>query len=280
MKATKKMIMVPEMEYMTLLNMLKNKDELGYEKAKVDTKISQTLSDPKLNQMVKGKKYDLLLKQQQQLRSDIASEKERPQNVVLDKNQLDALVSGISKYLGVEPAKIIQPSTSRIKAPQKVKKEKVPTPKKEKDKGDEADNEEETDYETPRASPTRDPEPKIKNYIFHPNYYDDMIKIFKKNTSKLGITKNGSILDDKNKVIEGSNYIDMLDYLVGHKKLKPVGTDLFVNRMKDENYYKTALEWAEYHRQRGEGKKLQLYKTTKGLIRKKQTFKPLMWTKL
>jgi hypothetical protein len=66
--------MVPEMEYLTLLNMLKNKDELGYEKSKVDTQISQTLSNPNLSQLVKGKKYDWLVKQQQQLRKDISTE--------------------------------------------------------------------------------------------------------------------------------------------------------------------------------------------------------------
>jgi hypothetical protein len=274
MKSTKKMIMVPEMEYMTLLNMIKNKDEMGYEKSKIDTEISKTLSNPKLKSLIKGKKYDYLVKQQQQLRKIIAEEADRPKSVILDKDQLASIVSGISKYLGVEPTRIKQEKI--VAKPRKISPLKIPKNEEEDDEEEEFESADET-----LRSPTTS-SPKKKNYIIHPDYYDDMKKILKNNSTKLKINRIGQLLDEKNKVIEGSNYIDILHHLVGDKTDKPPGTELLLNRMKGEKYFEKAKEWAEEHRQKGEGKKL--YKTTRGLIRKKQhkvkPFKPLIWAKL
>jgi hypothetical protein len=270
MKATKKMIMIPEMEYLTLLNMLKNRDETGYEKAKLDTKIANILYDPKLNSLIKGKKYDWLVKQQQQIKKDIISKATKPQNVILDNEQLESIVSGISKYLGIEPTRIKHEEILR----KTIKQSPLKIPKKEED------DEEEEEFES--ADETIRPYTK-KDYIIHPNYYEDMKKILKQNSSKLKIDKAGHILDDKDKVIEGSNYLDILEHLTGQEYTKPPGTDLLLNRMKGEKYYQKALNWAESHRQKGEGKKIQMYKSTKGLVRKKQkkrSFKPIMWTKL
>lgn len=297
MKHTKKMIMIPEMEYLTLLNMLKNRDEVGYEKASIDSKITKTLFDPSLDEQIKGKKYDKLIKQQQELRKVRDDEITRPQKVLLDKDQIHNILTDISKYLGVAPTQTIQTkaSTSRIQRPQKIKKEK--TPKRETD--EEADNEEETDYETPRASPARQPEParqqeparqpdpKNKNYIIHPNYINDMKKIFKQNKANLKINDDGQIKDNRGKLVVGSNVNDILDYLVGYKSNKPIGSDFLLERIKNKTYFKQALDWSEYHRQRGEGKlpKLQLYKTI-GLVRNKskktikQPFKPQIWARI
>jgi hypothetical protein len=299
MKSTKKMIMVPEMEYSTLLNMLKNKDELGYEKSKIDNKIARTLADPKLTQLVKGKKYDWLIKQQQQMKRDISAEAMKPQNVMLDKEQLKTILSDISKYLGVEPTKIGQSEgkedeilqTPRLtKSQRKKQKERAKknTPTKPQDRlnqsYDDLNISGTSIPKTPAKSPQKQITPKL-NYIIHPNQYNDFLKILKQNDLKLKINKRTKeILNEKDQPIEGSNYNDILDYLTGKTETKPPGTEELVTRMQGEKYYTQARDWAEQYRQSGQGKKLQLYKTTKGLIRRKQiknqTFKPLMWAKL
>jgi hypothetical protein len=291
--------MVPEMEYLTLLNMLKNKDELGYEKSKVDTQISQTLSNPKLSKLVKGKKYDWLVKQQQQLRKDISTEASKPQNVLLDKDQLKTIVSDISKYLGVEPTKLRQPATNEdeimqtpklTKSQKKRQKEKAKknTPTKPLDEI----NQSYDDFNIPGSSipktPTQNTQKQAtpkRNYIIHPDQYSDFVTIFKQNAAKLKINKSTKeILKENGQPIEGSNYNHVLDYLTGEDKTKPPGTEELVTRMQGEKYYTQARKWAEEYRQLGQGKKLKLYKTTKGLIRRKQikyqAFKPLMWAKL
>lgn len=322
MKHTRKMLMIPEMEYQTLINMLKNKDELGYEKSKIDTKIDKTLKNPKLNELVKGKKYDWLIKQQSLYKKQIAADAEKPKNVILDKEQIQSVLNDISKYLGVAPTKpkkthfseeedvdevfedepdnarqslssltsrasrTSQPSvrdsrssfvsardsrTSFTDQPKRMPKVKVPyTPTKKR----------EQPGTSKQTSTTEAPE--TKDYIFHPDYYNDMAKIMKQNSDKLKIAKNGQILDNEGNPIEGSNYKHSLDFLTGKNKNKPTGTDVLIDRMKNEKYYTSALDYAEYHRQRGEG--LKLYKKTKGLIRKKPNkinlFKPTLWVRL
>ena len=71
MKHTKKMIMVPEVEYATLMNMIKGDKPLLREKAETETQIKKVLHDPKLSELVKGKKYDLLMKQRHNLKNEL-----------------------------------------------------------------------------------------------------------------------------------------------------------------------------------------------------------------
>ena len=47
MKHTKKMLMIPEMEYLALLNMLKGGDYLQNERALIQAKIQENLNNPK-----------------------------------------------------------------------------------------------------------------------------------------------------------------------------------------------------------------------------------------
>ena len=98
------------------------------------------------------------------------------------------------------------------------------------------------------------------------------------------INRTNQILTDDDLPIQGSDLDEILDYMVGRTKVKPPGTQTLIDRMKNESYYKKAINWAEQHRQKGEGRRfkipVQLYKT-KGLVRKNpKTFKPLIWAKL
>ena len=49
MKHTKKMIMVPEAEWLTMLNMIKGSEPLAREKVGTEMKMSKVLRDPKLS---------------------------------------------------------------------------------------------------------------------------------------------------------------------------------------------------------------------------------------
>ena len=57
---------------------------------------------------------------------------------------------------------------------------------------------------------------------------------------------------------------------------KPPGTDFVIDKLKKEPFYKQALQWADYHRQKGEGKR----KTTKKKTYKPTKFKPVIWEKI
>jgi hypothetical protein len=81
MKNAKKMIMIPEVEYLALLSMMKGDDPLRTEKALIDAKIHQNLSNKKISEDIKAKKYDWLLKQKRKLRELIEG---KPQKVVIE----------------------------------------------------------------------------------------------------------------------------------------------------------------------------------------------------
>ena len=105
MKHTKKMIMVPEAEWLTMLNMIKGSESLAREKVGTEMKMAKVLRDPKLSEDVKAKKYGWLYKQRKQLKKEIADDALKPQKIVIDTDQLDAIKSDMSKYLGVAPTR-------------------------------------------------------------------------------------------------------------------------------------------------------------------------------
>ena len=114
------MIMIPEVEYMTLMNMIKGENPLLAEKAQTDTKITKLLQNRNLSEADKAHRYQWLTKQRKHLKNEIKNESEKPQKVVLDEEQIKTIEnaaknSTASKYLGVAPT----PSTSKLVAPQK-----------------------------------------------------------------------------------------------------------------------------------------------------------------
>ena len=268
------MVLIPEAEYLTLINMLKGRDEIGYDKAKTDAEISNVLSDKNLEEMVKSKKYDWLVKQQQSLKKKM----DKPQKIVIDKDQLQNIFRDFSNYLGIS-APISRPSKALSQTPQVLttptfqgrQRKLIATPVET----------EESEYES-----SFEDAPEISqstSYIVHPNYKNDLIKIFKQRKTGLKIDKFGSFKDDEGREIGGSNYEDVVKYLTGEIEEKPIGTDTLINRIKDEAFFKKAMNWSGWHKQRGEG--FRLYK--RGLVRKNNLkhvkitkFKPTIWTKI
>ena len=60
--------MVPEAEWLTMLNMIKGSEPLAYEKANTEMKMAKILRDPKLSTNIKANKYNWLYKQQRQVK--------------------------------------------------------------------------------------------------------------------------------------------------------------------------------------------------------------------
>ena len=327
------MIMVPEGEYLTLLNMIKNgNDYLGKEKIKKELEMSNILRDPKLTEFEKGHKYDWLYKQRRQLKREIENEAEKPKKVLIDPDQLGSIKSDLAKYLGVSP-----PTTTKQQQKQEQQHEEKPqkqrnrrtnrnqstpaairlppittnirptelestpknvtSPKQQQSTSKQTTTSETEDYES-ATEEDENPKSTASKYIIHPKYFNDMIKIIKQNSAKLGVNSKGEILleADKKQPIPGSDYKKIVHYLTGKLQDKPLGTDILVERMQDKSYYKKAIEWADWHRQRGEGfrknKILPFHLFfTKGLVRvppphgkkisdHKSKFRPIIWQRL
>jgi len=273
--------MVPEAEYLTLLNMIKGNDYLKTEKAEKETEISNVLRDPKLSEGTKARKYAWLVKQRRQLKKEI----EKPPTIQIDPEQLKTL--NTPKYMGVEettPQQQQQQQSSKKKKKRKKKQEETDvslddqlfsTPQQRK-------SPEKTPTTSPLTSGTQEEEQ--QQYILHPNQYKDYIKILKQNDKKYKIDKKtGSIFSEFSGPIKDSNIIDIVDYLTGKREDKPPGTDVLTERFRKDKCYKDALNWADQYRQLGEGKPPRRYiKHTKGLVRvkKKKIFKPMIWERL
>ena len=214
MKHTKKMIMVPEVEWLTMLNMIKGFESLAREKVGTEMKMAKVLRDPKLSEDVKSKKYSWLYKQRRQLKKEIADEASKPQKIIIDPEQLDSLKADLSKYLGVAPTKVAPirpvPRGIPIRRQRRIGRRKKEVALDDSDeffrgdesfrgnesfRGDESfrDNESLGDEEFLDASneynllpgqfDRPDKQSTSKQYIIHPDYKDDFIGILKKGYS-------------------------------------------------------------------------------------------------
>ena len=100
MKQTKKMIIVHEAEWLIMLNIIRIRP-FGQRKVGTEIKIAKVLWDLKLSEGVKAKKYNWLYKYRLQLKKEIAEKGLKPQKIVIDPQQLDAIKSDISKEQGI-----------------------------------------------------------------------------------------------------------------------------------------------------------------------------------
>ena len=283
MKHTQKMIMVPEAEWLTMLNMIKGSEPLAREKVGTEMKMAKVLRDPKLSEDVKAKKYSWLYKQRRQLKKEISDEASKPQKIVIDPDQLDAIKSDVSKYLGVAPTRaapvIVRPRRVSAKRLRKIGRRKnASTDDEFLDASEELREDTNESMTIPAQQPEQYEKPAqpstSKQYILHPDYRDDFIDIIKKgHSAKLQITSKSKTVGG----IRGSDYEDIADYLTNTNLKKPPGTDFVIDKLKKEPFYKQALQWADYHRQKGEGKKR---KATKKKTYKPTKFKPVIWEKI
>ena len=233
MKFTKKMMMIPEVEYTTLMNLIKGDNQLATEKAETETEIKKVLHNPKLSEIIKGKKFDLLTKKRQRLKNELKKEAEKPNKVLLDEDQLKALGKAtVPRYMGVDLTEPQMASTSKVKRKINVRKRREERLSSNQTDGGENFQE-------------------SASYIIHPNYYNDVLKILKNKKKQYGINSKLEL-----EGLPDSSITDILDYLTGKNDEKPGGTDILMNRIKNEVWWKkTNKGFTDWHKQHGEGKK-------------------------
>ena len=303
MKYTKKMIMVPEVEYLTLLNMIKGNDPLKTEKAQLDAKIVKSLTDKNLSEEVKAKKYNWLFKQRRKLKTDIEN---KPQKVVIDNL---TSIPNIPPYLGIgnekkpieedeerqllnneklSPLRRIKKTLRKItpkKRPSTSRTEEYSSNGTNGTSGSEiptSDTEAFKSPQTEKASTSKLPK------LISPKQVNNAAAYIWKNKDKFGIETTGEVKTNFNKAVKGSNYLDILKHLAGKVATPPKGSTFLIKQLnKDPDFQKFYKE-----QQTGKGKnkkkklivvKLKTIRTrkTQGLEREKfKAFKPQLWAKL
>jgi len=269
MKHAKKMIMVPEVEYAALLNMIKGGgskgnfggDYLDLEKSRTDAKIHQNLTDPRQSEEARGRKHDFLYKQRRKLKNIIEN---KPQKVVIEQKP----GADVSTYLGI--AKPI--NTINASAPINTSddpKAATPEPRKR--------------YETPQTSPIekspKQPSTSHKKHIhsegdahqsnyIDPKFYEQLLEHVQKNASKLGVAaESGQILTYKDEPIESSSFVKELKFLTEQIDEPSRGHTFFMARLTKDEYFKKLKEISQQSGEHIEGQQAGLGKRLK-LLRK------------
>jgi hypothetical protein len=293
MKHAKKMIMIPEVEYLALLSMMRGDDPLRKEKALIDAKIHQNFSNKKISEDIKAKKYEWLLKQKRKLRELIEG---KPQKVIIENLPPPP---NIPPYMGINQEQQnkteIQEKTPirRGKTPRNLN-ESINTSQSITQESESLSDESEiysSDYDTPKQtknqSKTPSPTATASAYTkplspIMPRIFTKLMNYVGKNKENLGINSDGSILTNFNKSVRGSNYVDALKYMSGQLNTPPKGYTFLKGKLSKDP------EFIRIFGQIGRGKKnkkLVVVKLnpikTPGLKRSKFiSFKPKLWARL
>ena len=279
MKHAKKMIMVPEIEYAALLNMIKSGgskgnlggDNLDLEKSRTDAKIHQNLTDPRQSEVARGRKHDFLYKQRRKLKNIIEN---KPQKVVIEQKP----GTDVSTYLGIaKPINTINMVAPIITA----------------DDPKAATSEPPKRYLTPPTSPI-EKSPKQpstshnkhirtkgdahqSNYI-DPKFYEQLLAHVQKNASKLGVdAESGQILTYKDDPIENSSFAEHLKFLTEQTYEPSRGHTFLMARLTKDDYFKKLKEisqqsgdYIEGH-QEGQGKRHVVIRVVKNIKTRQKT---------
>lgn len=293
MKHAKKMIMIPEVEYLALLSMMRGDDPLRKEKALIDAKIHQNFSNKNISEDIKAKKYEWLLKQKRKLRELIEG---KPQKVIIENLPPPP---NIPPYMGINQEQQnkteIQEKTPirRGKTPRNLN-ESINTSQSITQESESLSDESEiysSDYDTPKQtknqSKTPSPTATASAYTkplspITPRIFTKLMNYVGKNKENLGINSDGSILTNFNKSVRGSNYVDALKYMSGQLNTPPKGYTFLKGKLSKDP------EFIRIFGQIGRGKKnkkLVVVKLnpikTPGLKRSKIiSFKPKLWARL
>jgi len=277
MKHTKKMIMVPESEYLTLLGMIKGGDFLQKEKAQTDMELKKTLDDPKISEEVKAKKYNWLYKKRRQLKHELEN---RPQKVIIDENKANA--PEVAPYLQENIANTPKPRL----IPSKIQRYS----------NTEYPSESEVTPKLPRAKrKSAIPFSKFKG-IIATRYSTELDNYVKDNAEKFRISKNGSFESNvPGRLVKNSNFTDVLEYVKGETSSPPKGFSFLFNRLSKDPLVKEMIketrgentsESSTTDNQSGSGKRRKrvlvkvLPINSPGLVRRKNKFIPQIWEKL
>ncbi|KAL3078555.1 hypothetical protein niasHT_034030 [Heterodera trifolii] len=264
------MVMVPESEYLALINLLKGSsgvspplaDPLQGEKTLLDVQIQRNLADPKTNAEIKMKRHSWLYKRRHQLKDIIEN---KPQRVIVENSAVTA--PNVAPYMGIQK----QQTPTNVNAPHRnstsiqsfggVSKSNT-------------DVEEDTDFSTASdqiepaaassaASSGKTPHQKTPTVSLRtsPKNFPKMMGIIGKDHKKFGVNaSSGEILTNFNKPVSGSHFTESLKHLTGQRDDVPRGHRFFIQRIsKDPEMMKLLQKMP----QRGEGRRRNTVKKKK-----------------
>jgi hypothetical protein len=293
MRHTRKMVMIPEAEYKTLLNLMtKTGDDLQNEKTKLDAKIATTLANPKLEPELKQKRYNVLYKQRRQMRDMIEN---RPQKVLIQNPK--TVPPNVAPYLGLttsttpnaidttsanedERKKVIRRASTLGSTSGTEKSSVYTSSSAHEDEGGS------TQYESALT-------PSEHDYRMPATTRKKLIALIEANPQRFGVAPNGQILSNKKLRIRESHFKDSIDYIAGMRDSPPRGHKFFEQTLRKDAEAQNII-MGNFEGQSGKGKKHQkklrfaakvkIIKTP-GLHRippqkEKKIFKPQIWAKL
>ncbi|KAL3113852.1 hypothetical protein niasHT_011527 [Heterodera trifolii] len=264
------MVMVPESEYLALINLLKGSsgvspplaDPLQGEKTLLDVQIQRNLADPKTNAEIKMKRHSWLYKRRHQLKDIIEN---KPQRVIVENSAVTA--PNVAPYMGIQkkqtPTNVNAPhrNSTSIQSFGGVSKSNT-------------DVEEDTDFSTASdqiepaaassaASSGKTPHQKTPTVSLRtsPKNFPKMMGIIGKDHKKFGVNaSSGEILTNFNKPVSGSHFTESLKHLTGQRDDVPRGHRFFIQRIsKDPEMMKLLQKMP----QRGEGRRRNTVKKKK-----------------
>jgi hypothetical protein len=306
MKFTKKMIMVPESEYQTLMAMLKGSggDHLQNERTQTDVRLKKTLTDPKLTEEARSHKYNWLYKKRRQLKAAVEN---RPQKVVIEPTPgAAAAASNVPPY--------IAPVTSTPKIAKKPASSVTSTPMGSAYESAAEKTEDKTLRPRRKVTPSKSA---AFRAIMQKEKAGEMEALITRNMDKFRVNEDGKFESNiKGRTIRDSDFRQVIDYLIGDRNSPPRGFRFLLERLgKDPDtralIYPTSSSGSsgsssssgegsgeaqsqEYITgdQQGYGKRRRRHhviakaptkitsKSTKGLKRERTSFRPILWEKL
>ncbi|KAL3095124.1 hypothetical protein niasHT_027943 [Heterodera trifolii] len=237
------MVMVPESEYLALINLLKGSsgvspplaDPLQGEKTLLDVQIQRNLADPKTNAEIKMKRHSWLYKRRHQLKDIIEN---KPQRVIVENSAVTA--PNVAPYMGIQkqqtPSNVNAPhrNTTSIQSFGGVSKSNT-------------DVEEDTDFSTAsdQVDPAAATSAASSGKTPHQKTPTDSLRTSPKNFPKM----MGIIGKDHKKF--GSHFTESLKHLTGQRDDVPRGHRFFIQRIsKDPEMMKLLQKMP----QRGKGR--------------------------
>ncbi|KAL3106778.1 hypothetical protein niasHT_014298 [Heterodera trifolii] len=246
------MVMVPESEYLALINLLKGSsgvspplaDPLQGEKTLLDVQIQRNLADPKTNAEIKMKRHSWLYKRRHQLKDIIEN---KPQRVIVENSAVTA--PNVAPYIGIQkqqtPSNVNVPhrNTTSIQSFGGVSKSNT-------------DVEEDTDFSTAsdQVDPAAATSAASSGKTPHQKTPTDSLRTSPKNFPKM----MGIIGKDHKKF--GSHFTESLKHLTGQRDDVPRGHRFFIQRISKDPEMMKLLQRMP---QRGEGRRRNTVKKMK-----------------
>lgn len=280
MKFAKKLISIPEEEYKALINIFTGGDSAKTEKFETDLKIKNVLKNPRITELEKGKKYDILYKKRRKLAKNIDQDSSH-----------QPLVEKIAEAkplptTGIVPAKVAERNVQIAQQQQQPHNVQQL----------EEFAEEHPDPETVKAAKKRESLEKYSKYhkIINVRMYDELLRNVEENRVKFGIHEDGRVISNLSKpaysAVDGSDFKKILQVMTGQEKPDVIDSKigrLLIHRLLANPGIRAMIPEAKMA-QIGHGKrkkymidlkmKRNINAKTKGLVRQK--YKPQLWTKL